>query len=326
MAKKNEEAASSTALATTAPTAITAPPDPGLARLSSRLPTIYHKKILALVRKDPLATIEALPASYKESMLALANRTNPDKPGIHMQQRGFVPTRVRLYHGVGNDMNRPSNTMPGELYTMSSKVLGNKLQVAYLGGFAGRTLWPPRDSTDSKGPLCYSLDRAKGSTYGECASCPEAKKMYTQGGCTQEFTFWFIDKDLTDIYEITLNKSSFKPAAKLASYIASDPVAWTRWFDLETVEDKDGSKRWFHVKSAPMTTPRGGDVAKEKTPVELHPVFEALHVMLDLDVFYPRLADIYDKPGTEAASGGTFNEQELTGGAVSNNPDFSADI
>jgi len=289
--------------------------------LAERLPARYRDDVILMVRPTPTqlaGIVRALPENEQQKMLDLIRKLNPKKQGAHTERTGFSPTVVKINQGTGTDPLRPADLPAGHYYTSDSRSLGKKFEGAVLGFYEGRILWPPQgekgsDSSNSKVPLCVSMDRMKGSRYGECTSCPKAGMQYNQGGCARDVVVFLVDKAMTGIYELHYSKTSESSGNALVKIISKSESLWDRWISFTAEERKEDSRRWFVQKAAPMTE---GEMA---TPKTLHPLFEELSKIVDFDVFYSGLANIYDraKNSHEAGLGGageqanTANESSL---------------
>jgi hypothetical protein len=324
---------------TTETTALAAPSDTALwmaqaKQLAARVPVAKRDDVLMLARPTPgqlIELVERLPANSQEKMMELVRKTRPKKQGAHGNRQGFSPTQVRLYQGTGNDPLRPAKMSPGEFYSTDSRVLGDHMDVVVLGYYMGRTLWPARDSGE-KNPVCWSWDREVGSRYGECAKCPNASKRYTDGGCAMDVTFWFMDLEMSGIYSLTFAKTSYGAGTALEKVITKSENLWDRVIRLEAQERTNEKKeRWYVIKASPLADPKNPQVGY--TDKALRPMYEALSKVLDADVFYPALADVYDRSkgnadATATATGGeAVDEAALLGNTATNgdNPDFSVD-
>lgn len=304
--------------------------------LAARVPAGYKHQVLSLKRPSPedLGNILAsLPEEQRNKMNALVKKTNPHKQGAHTTNRGFQPTTLKLYHGVGNDPVRPPKMAPGEFYSADSQIVGDKFNAVVLNFYIGRILWPPQGSTDSKAPICYSADRETGSKYGSCKTCELSNKLYTQGGCMLEYTFFLLDENLSSIYELKFNKSSYGAGTSLSSIITKSENLWDRWITFSSAEQTDTTKtkRWFVQKANPLVDAKNPD--KAHTPKELRPLFEALSSIIDSDVYYPLLADINDKLNNQdksrtvsSTATSTFDEKSMIVNGDSDNPDYSKDV
>jgi hypothetical protein len=315
-------------------TAITTPIDAQKA-LAAKLPPAYRDRVMLLQRPTASSLIEEvskLPEEFQERVRGLVLKANPNKPGAHTSRSRFSPTPIRLYHGTGKDDARPKNTIPGQFYTKTSTVLGEEFTGLVFNFFEGRILWPSRDgSSVSNNPICVSFDREVGSNKsrmtagGKCAECPKAKEKYNAGGCMKEVTFYVIDKDFTDIYEVKFNKSSVSYGEKLADALKRSENIWDRWVTFESVERTRGDVRWFEMQARPVANPK--NPADNFTPKELHRTLQMFCDMLDADVYYPSLAASYSKPAED--EGGTTLDAtasdldavaKVSGGAA---PDYS---
>lgn len=316
-------------------TAVTAPAESGVNQnraLAERLPPRYREDVLFMVRPTPeqlFGIVEKLPGDSQAKMIELVRKTRPKKQGAHTAREGFSPTQLRVFQGTGNDPAKPAKLPPGNFYTVDSRDMGDEVHGIVLGFYEGRTMWPPRDQeTSNKGPLCFSLDRKMGSRYGECESCPNAQKKYSDGGCGREVTVFFIDEALTGIYELKFSKSSMGGGDALVRILNKADNLWDRVFVIKNEERTEGDRRWYVTKATPVSDPKNPTAAN--TDRKLHPLYEALSRLLDADVFYPQLADVYDraKGSTDTANNADVgaNEAALLGNAATDGtPDYSGD-
>lgn len=299
--------------------------------LAERLPPRYREDVLFMVRPSPeqlFSIVESLPGDSQAKMIELVRKTRPKKQGAHTAREGFSPTQVRVFQGTGNDPAKPAKLPPGNFYTVDSRDLGDEIQGVVLGFYEGRTMWPPRDQGDSssKGPVCFSLDRKMGSRYGECESCPNATRKYNEGGCGREVTVFFVDQELTGIYELKFSKSSMGGGDALVRILNKADNLWDRYFVIKNEERTEGDRRWYVTKATPLNDPK--NPAAANTNRQMHPLYEALSRLLDADVFYPQLADVYDraKGSTDTAGNADVGADEaalLGNSATSGTPDYS---
>jgi len=279
--------APTTALATTQPSALAAPAhaDPDIAALAERLPSKHAMNLLKLSRPSPEAIATALaglPDAEREQMNDMIDRLQGGSD--------FRPTLVKVYHGTGNDPVRPEKLPPGNFYSAGSVDLDSKLTVAVLRVWDARVLWPPKDS-DTKQPVCSSHDSVTGTVFGECKTCPNAKKKYADGGCTPQIVAWFIDKSMTGIYELSFSKTSMQSGRALKTIVGTDRRPWYRWMNITAVPRVDGDRRWYVTQCAPVQDAKVP--ANTVTSDALRAVLQQLATSLDIDVYYRRLEAQY---------------------------------
>jgi hypothetical protein len=341
----NETTTETAALAPTEQetTALAVPPTDRevLKALANRLPAKYKSDVLFLKRpssEELFAAIEKLPSDEQDKMITLAAKTRPKKQGVHTTRSGFQPISVRIYQGTGNDPVRPQKMTPGEFYNAAGIVMGEKIEGTVIHVFEGRTLWPAKDAggdNQSKAPICVSLDRVEGSKYGSCQACPLSTKAYNQGGCPKDVTIIFVDKELTGVYSLTFAKTSYAAGDALVKMLQKSENIWDRQVSITAQERTEKDYKWYVIKATPVSDPK--NPANNYTPKNLHPIYEMLSKVVDADVYYPQLADIYDRSknsadsnanGGGAAKGETIDESLLgtTATTEGDNPDFSKDV
>lgn len=305
--------------------------------LAMRLPEEVRPRALMLKRPNPAELMEIvmkLPESMQEAMMMLVSKTNPEKQGLHSSSNGFQATALKVYHGTGNDPVRPRQTIPGQYYAADSTVIGEKFNAVPLAIYEGQILWPPKDAgeKESKAPICVSVDRRMGSKYGSCLTCPLAPehRQYTQGGCMREITVYLLDDKLTSIYELKFSKTSEGAGRALMGVMKKSNQLWDRWFTFDLKERVEKDKKWYVINSGPLA-----DAAKVNTPTTYHPLFTALSKIIDSDIYYAQMANIYDRsknspdaaaPGAPGAAPATFDEKEFLKGDTGAAPDYSKDV
>lgn len=306
--------------------------------LAERLPARYREDVLFLERPSPeslMNLVDALPEEIQAPMRDMMRKTRPRKKGMNTTNEGFSPTELRLYQGTGNDPIRPAKLPPGEFYSTDSKARGSSITGVVLGIYQGRTLWPPREQGGGgggKAPLCHSLDRLEGSRYGSCLSCPNADKPYNDGGCTRDVVVWFMDEDASGIFELRFSKTSLGAGEALLKILQKGDNIWDRWITFETQERTEKDRRWYVIKATPVSDLKNPE--NNNTNLELHDVYDALASVLLADVYYPKLAVVYDRSKTStdspvnggggAAIGG-FDEAALLEPG-SDDADYSQDV
>lgn len=331
------EGAPSTAIVPASQNTAVAAPENNMARnkaLADRLPPSYREDVLFMTRPTPeqfFEIVTKMPADSQGAMMELIKKTRPKKQGAHTSNEGFSPTQLRVNQGTGNDPAKPAKHPPGNFYSTDSRDMNDEIECVVLGFYEGRTMWPPRDQGDSsagKAPLCYSFDRKMGSRYGECASCPNASKKYTEGGCTREVTAWVMDRAMTGIYEVKFSKSSIGGGEAMMRVMKTAKSLWERWFTIKNEARTEGDRRWYVTTAKPFSDPK--NAAATFTDVTLHPLFENLSRLMDADVYYPALADVYDRAkgstdGNGPVSAGVDEAKLLGNSAADGTPDYSGD-
>lgn len=310
-----------------------------LKSLADRLPAKYQEDVLFLQRPSPTelaSIIQQLPAEDQAKLMAIAAKTRSKKQGAHTQREGFQPIDVRLNQGVGADPARPKNSIPGDLYTADSRNLPTPFEAAVIHFYEGRIMWPARlpdgssaaGEGSSRAPLCTSMDRVRGSRYGDCGTCPNASVPYNKGGCSKEVVAFMVDREMTGIYVMRFTKSSLGAGEALVKVISKSENIWDRWVAFSTEERKQSnSRRYFVLNAKPVVDAKKPE--NENTPRTYSDLFSAFSRVIDADVYYPQLADVYDRSsrgGTEAVVGESFDANALlntSGTDTGDNPDYA---
>jgi hypothetical protein len=291
------------------------------------------------------AMVENLPSAQRENFEVLIESLNPVREGFVSARADFRIPKAALYHGVGDDPARPAAAPVGSVYTADGLVLaawdknqarslkiGQTFEAAIILIEETRTLKMPRDKSrplppdidpDSKAPICYSLDRHRGSRYGACAACPNrpyANGKWAPDACTNDARIYFVLRGFKGIYAITVKGASMKKAVQVIQRQKGRP--WDVWYDLGVAEEKNELGRWFSLTATPHATddaPQG-----EQTTPEERGVFRTLSRTVLHESYLPDLQRIYlaaEQP-KEASGSGAADMTALLA-AASAAPDYS---
>lgn len=290
-----------------------------------RTQPVDDEKLEDLIAKLP----DQLQSNFRDAM----EKLTPMKVGDHRARRSAIQTYdVRVYHGTGDDPMRPMLVTEGGLYGSDGTYLAaanpelaemHKAPASFdayvLGGYDVNTLWPPRekekeaalvfgiggpdDDTKANAPICRSLDREWGDTYGSCASCT-LRPFRGQGkgkeeaavdeevtyGCRSEVQLWVAPRDLSGIYRFVFAGTN----AKIGRAILKKTQPWKHlhsyFFRMTTekeVSKTDKKQRWFLVKAEER---KGKD---DLPQVEVTNVLAAIARKIDTEYYWPERRRIH---------------------------------
>ena len=263
------------------------------------------------------AMVENLPQDQRENFEILIESLNPVREGFVSSRADFRIPKAALYHGVGDDPARPAAAPVGSVYTADGLVLaawdknqarqlkiGQTFEAAIILIEETRTLKMPRDKSkplppdidpDSKAPICYSLDRQRGSRYGACAACPNrpyANGKWAPDSCTNDARIYFVLRGFKGIYSISVKGASMKKSVQVIQRQKGRP--WDVWYDIGLSEEKNELGRWFSLTATPHATdaaPQG-----ELTTQEERGVFRTLSRTVLHESYRSDLQRIYSQP------------------------------
>ncbi len=331
--------------------------DERIKRYLEVLPEEYHAKIEALY--DPSieelkADIEKLPSKEKEGFKKWLQKNNTDKIGYHVSQSTFSIPDLRIDQGTGNDLAKPANSMKGCTYDSDGNLVTGAGQSAMLlkipERFRGavisvqntRQMWPPRDSNNNvipmtgidnagNGPLCSSMDRLRGTRWGDCSKCdyrPFANgPKNNRNNCKDDVRLYVVRLDDTpngplpfsSIYRIILSSTSVLSGAKpITQRVNGWDYLWSKLFLFEAIPQTRDNKTWYQWKtSLAISSDEPGGVTTSKETSE---VLKKLAQKISATIYFPLLANIYDKKnnlesGTEKVSTGDSMLQALNAGS-----------
>lgn len=271
--------------------------------------------------------LDALPDDAAEKLTAIIRRSMGKRKGVHSDDDRPEFTELRVYHGTGNDPNRPENMIPGQFYLSTRESVGKIFQGTVLMVYKGRTMWGDKNAGDAvRGmPICQSMDRKVGSQYGLCETC--AYRPWRDGKpqrCSDDVVVYMLSQDLKDIALVRFAKTSEGSGRQLIKAVKRADVPWSKWFAI-TAEAQtsatDKSQRWYVINATPVSSDKEDDVY---VPESLHDYCSMMCTVLEANIYYPTMANIYRqaKKALALAAGG----QPAGGGPVAgdpNNPDYS---
>ena len=234
--------------------------------------------------------IDSLPEDYVDDLMGIIQKTMGAQKGIYGDSGRPDFPELRIYHGVGNDPNRPDRQIPGEYYLTTKESVGEKFEGAVLAMWEGRTMWGDSDSGESTGmPICQSMDRKMGSTCGMCETCPNLPwRDGKHQQCSDDVVAFMLSRDLKEIALVRFQKTSEPAGRQLKKFVKRSMQPWSKWFQITSesrTSKQDSSRRWFVMKVEP---------AKESvTPLEIHDFCDAMCTSLEATYILPNLASIY---------------------------------
>lgn len=237
---------------------------------------------------DLVKLTAALPDAYGVAVKEIFKRLFKKKLG----SIGATATQMielRLNHGVGSDPNRPAKMFLGEYYLSDGQIVGPDFTGLVLAVWTGHTMWPSEEESDGKrgNPLCSSMDRIVGSSFGECATCFHRpwKSKAERSNCAQDVVIVMLRDNLQDIALVRFSKTSTPAGASIYSKVNNDKELWSRWFKLTAAKKDNKIKNTqYHV----MISEAVGMV-----DTALYPAVELLSIFFNSKIVYPGLASIY---------------------------------
>lgn len=306
--KKDEETAPSTG------TEIVKLSDGPLANLAESHPLFQEKykedlERVAATIPSPASLqkiIEALPEETRSSVSEIIKKTSGKKRGVYTDDTRPDFPELRLFHGSGNDPNKPENVIPGHFYLNTKENIGAKFVGAVIAIWAGRTMWGDREGGDSGMPICQSMNRVIGSTYGECKTCPH--RPWRDGEkqkCGDDVVAFMLTQDMKELVLVRFNKTSEPAGRRLLRMANRDMELWSKWYDITTearTSKQDKNWRWFVMQVEPT---EDGLV-----PESVYEFCDAMCTLLEASIILPKLADTYNSASKVLSGEDTVEEDE----------------
>ena len=243
-----------------------------------------------------------------ESLGTVLTQTQGNKRGMFSAEESIVFPELRIYHGVGDDANRPDSCRAGHYYLNTNDPVGEHFEGAVIAIWKGRTMWGDRDAGEStSAPLCQSMNRLVGSMCGECATCPD--KPWRNGEptrCNDDVVAFMLSRDCKRLVLVRFQKTSVKAGNKLYRTVSIGSAPWRKWWRLSLEKQTKGNNRWYV-----MTCNLAGETKEEYlTPKAIDKFCDLLCVNLSGTFILPGIARTY-----RLSREGTVPDTTTTGNA-----------
>lgn len=255
----------------------------------------YQKTIDRVIEEIPTPAklqgiIDDLPEDIVDNIAEIIKKVSGSKKGVYTDDTRPDFPELRLFHGTGNDPNRPQNMIPGHFYLTSKENCGDSFIGTVLAIFEGRTMWPDNESGDEQRmPICQSMDRKIGSTYGDCNTCPH--KPWSDGKkqqCGDDVVAFMLVKDLNEIVKVRFSKTSEGAGKRLVRFVKRSVMPWSRWYKItsdERISKNNKNIRWYIMEVSPVND--------ESVPEAIGPFCDAMCSLLEATAILPNIADVY---------------------------------
>lgn len=278
-----------------------------LEKYAQQVPTLedFEKLIGAIAEDTETEGAEDMAFALSEIM----QQTSTDREGMFAKEDRVEFPELRVFHGVGKDPNRPDKQLPGTLYLNTSEDVGESFVGTVIAIWQGRTMWGNKDAGESTAaPICASMNRVIGSTFGACTQCPE--KPWRGGQktrCSDDVVAFMLSKNLNRLVLVRFAKMSEPAGKRLFKLLKLCSSMWSKWFEL-TLEEKENDRgRWFNLKVQPA-----GKGEEALTPKIIHPFCRALMNNVSAAFILPGIARTY----SQSAEAVETPEDEPSGGTA----------
>lgn len=284
---------------------------PAKVRYLAQLRTVDSDEITRAMKK-------VAPEKYDNFMDAL-DRMNPIKQGVHTSRGEMQIPDIKMYHGSGADPLRPGDCPVGGIYTSDGRVLavpkaalkatqvshpnvGTTIDFTVLLIVKGNTFFLPQEGPQpvlpdwvevrgGKAPICRSLDRERGDTFGPCGTCTfrPFQKDKEEKGCRADYTLYVVLPDFTGIYRLNVHGSSTTPCAVFIDKKVNSSgfkFPWAKYFTVEAMYKEDGNRKWYEFTAS--------DSEREAPTKEESAALHKLSLKIDTEMVFPMLHRIYN--------------------------------
>ncbi len=256
--------------------------------------------------------IDNLPEEHIDNLMGIIQKTMGARKGIYGDSDRPDFPELRIYHGTGNDPNRPEKQVPGEYYLTTKENVGDVFEGTVLALWEGRTMWGDAEAGETtKMPICQSMDRRMGSTCGVCDDCPHRPwRDNKQQRCADDVVAFMLTKDMKEIVLVRFQKTSEPAGKQLRKFVKRSMLPWSKWFQITSesrTSKHDTNRRWFVMKVEPS---QGDDAL---VPETIHAFCDAMCSTLEATFILPNMSSIYrsgqtdedDQDETEGTAGGS---------------------
>jgi hypothetical protein len=279
-----------------------------LKEYSEQVPTpeTFQTIVSAIAENEEVEGAEDMAFALSE----IIQQTSSQRAGMFAKEDRVEFPELRIFHGAGNDPNRPEDQIPGTMYLNTCESVGKSFTGAVIAIWKGRTMWGNKDAGESTAaPICSSMNRVVGSEFGDCARCPE--KPWRDGQktrCGDDVIAFVLSEKLNRLVLVRFAKTSEPAGKRLFKLLKLCATNWSKWFELTLDKQENDRNVWYALRVQPANG--GGDAAL--TPPIIHPFCEALMNNLSASFVLPGIARIYSQADSAMAGGGGGDES--TGG------------
>ncbi len=257
----------------------------------------YGEKILRIDKENfdedkVWEIIWALPDEMQDPLSDIMQRMNTERKGILSSNSQPEFLELRLFQGTGADPNRPETAIPGQFYLSSKENVGTVFSGTVLTIWEGSTMWGDRDGDSAiRMPLCTSMDRKRGSKFGDCESCPYRPwKDNKPNDCNNDVMAFMLSKDMKDIVLVRFQRTSEPAGRQLMKLVKRSKNPWQRWYNITSekrTSSQDKSRRWYVMQV------QAAEGDEQSVDPKLHAFCDAMCTSAERDFLYAGIARIY---------------------------------
>jgi hypothetical protein len=238
--------------------------------------------------------IDNLPEEYADAVASIIRRSIGKRKGIYADDDRPELPELRIFHGPGNDPNRPENMVPGQYYLTTKETVGKQFIGTVLAVYKGRTMWGDRDAGENtRMPVCQSMDREVGSSFGRCDVCPNKPwRDGKQQRCSDDVVAYMLSRDLKEIVVVRFAKTSQGAGQQLIKFVRRTEANWSKWYSITaeaTVNQNDKTQRYYVMKASPLE----GEEKDIYVPDALHDFCSMMCTLLEANTVLPGIAHTY---------------------------------
>jgi hypothetical protein len=272
--------------------------------------------------------IDRLPDEYADAVASIIRRSMGKRKGVYADDDRPELPELRIFHGTGNDPNRPENIIPGHYYLTTKETVGKQFIGTVLAVYKGRTMWGDRDAGENtRMPVCQSMDREVGSSFGRCEVCPNKPwRDGKQQRCSDDVVAYMLTRDLKEIVVVRFAKTSQGAGQQLIKFARRTESNWSKWYSITanaTVNQNDKTQRYYVMQASPLE----GEEKDVYVPEALHDFCSMMCTIIEANILLPGMAHTY-RQAKDLLTGGHVQQEKATGGGSAGmmgdekNPDY----
>lgn len=275
-----------------------------LEKYAHQMPTLsdFERLVSAIAENEETEGAEEMAFACAEIM----QQTSGERDGMFSKDDRTEFPELRIFHGSGNDPNRPAKQAVGTLYLNTCEDVGETFVGTVIAIWQGRTMWGSKEAGESTAaPICSSMNRVVGGMFGRCVDCPDKPwRGGQQTRCSDDVVAFMLSKELNRLVLVRFAKTSEPAGRRLFKLLKLCSNMWSKWFEISLETKSNDKNQWYTLKVQPAG--KGDDVY---TPPIIHPFCQALMSNLSGSYILPGLARNYtqaaDAMSGSETSGGT---------------------
>ncbi len=294
-------------------------------------PTVEELDRRVAVQAEKLAALAALlqdgelSDATKVQVKKLLEQANPNKRGMEEVNAVWTVTRLNVVQPTTQAVAKPDSAKPGDMFTGAGELLTKPFNFIPLYFNFENIMF----ETGEKAPKCASPDGKLGSTFGQCATCPNLPFGQQNSGrgeqkktdCQNQIVVALLAADLSGLYLAAFGKTSRGAGSALMALAKQHAFPWKQSYMLTTEKKTGDLGTYFVFKVEPTGKDNSPDVTKV---ADVLSDLYAANRQRSLGEFYLRSTSAAQTAAAGEAEFNAANQSKLDASLLEEEPDLSA--